>query len=237
MFRNPDFGHALRLLADQGRDVFYRGEIARAILTTSERLGGTMAPEDLAEFSSEWVEPISTTYRGWRVYELPPNGQGMAALEILNLLEQFQPAAGGPTSFEEIHKRIEATKLAYSDLHAYNADPKFAPVPVAGLLSKEYARERARLFDPAKANCDAKPGEPSPGNTVYLSVVDREGNIVSWIQSISARWGSGVTVDKMGFILHNRGGGFVLDAKHPNVLAPRKRPYHTIIPAFMEKGD
>jgi len=237
VFRNPEFGHALRLLADQGRDVFYRGEIARAILTTSERLGGTMAPEDLAEFSSEWVEPISTTYRGWRVYELPPNGQGMAALEILNMLEQFQPAAGGPTSFEEIHKRMEATKLAYADLHTYNADPKFGSVPVAGLLSKDYAHERASRFDPAKADCDIKPGEPKSGNTVYLSVVDREGNIASWIQSISARWGSGVTVDKMGFILHNRGAGFVLDAKHPNVLAPRKRPYHPIIPAFMEKGD
>ncbi len=161
----------------------------------------------------------------------------MAALEILNLLEQFPPATGGLTSFEEIHKRIEATKLAYSDLKAFNADPKFAPVPVAGLLSKEYAKERAGLFDPAKANCDVKPGDPKPGNTVYLSVVDREGNIVSWIQSIAARWGSGITVDGMGFILHNRGGGFTLDAKHPNVLAPRKRPYHTIIPAFMEKGD
>jgi gamma-glutamyltranspeptidase / glutathione hydrolase len=237
VFRNPDFGRVLRLLADQGRDVFYRGEIARAILTTSEKLGGTIAPEDLAEFSSEWVEPISTTYRGWKVYELPPNGQGMAALQILNLLEQFQPVPGGPASFEEIHKRIEATKLAYADLRAYNADPKFAPVPVEGLLSKEYAQERAKLFDPAKATCDVQPGTPHPGNTVYLTVVDREGNIVSWIQSIAARWGSGITVDGMGFILHNRGSGFVLEPKHPDVLAPRKRPYHTIIPAFMEKGD
>jgi gamma-glutamyltranspeptidase/glutathione hydrolase len=196
-----------------------------------------MAAEDLAEFSSEWVEPVSTSYRGWRVYELPPNGQGMAALQILNLLEQFSPAAGGPASFEEIHKRIEMTKLAYADLRAFNADPRFSPVPVTGLLSKHYARERARLFDPAKAACEVKPGNPQPGNTVYLSVVDREGNIVSWIQSIAARWGSGVTVDGMGFILHNRGGAFVLDPKHPNALAPRKRPYHTIIPAFMEKGD
>ena len=237
VFRNPDLARALRLVAGQGRDVFYSGEIARAILTTSERLGGTMAPEDLAEFSSEWVEPISTTYRGWRVYELPPNGQGMAALEILNVLEQFPPAPGGITSFDELHKRIEATKLAYADLKAFNADPKFASVPVDGLLSKDYARKRALLYDPAKADCSVKPGDPHPGNTVYLSVVDREGNIVSWIQSIAARWGSGVTVDGMGFVLHNRGSGFVLDAKQPNVLAPRKRPYHTIIPAFMEKGD
>jgi gamma-glutamyltranspeptidase/glutathione hydrolase len=238
VFRNPDLGKALRLLAAAGGpQAFYSGEIAKAILATSRELGGTMTAEDMQEFSAEWVEPISITYRGWKVYELPPNGQGMAALEMLNILEQFSPAKAGPLSAEELHKRIEAMKLAYADLARYNADPRFAKVPVAGLLSKEYAKQRAQLINPAKANCDAEAGRPPATDTTYLTVVDRDGNIVSLIQSNFSSFGSGITVRGMGFPLHNRGAFFMLDPSKPDALAPRKRPFHTIIPAFMERGD
>jgi len=237
VFRNPGLGRAYRLLAEHGRDAFYKGEIAEAILKTSKRLNGVLTAEDLAAFSSEWVQPVSIDYRGWRVYELPPNGQGMAALEMLNLMEATPASTAGALSAAEQHKRIEAMKLAYADLRKYNADPKFSKVPVAGLLSKEYARSRAALINPRKANCDVTPGSPRPGDTTYLTIVDRDGNIASWIQSIAAIFGSGITVDGMGFILHNRGSGFTLEAGHPNGLAPGKRPFHTIIPGFMEKGD
>jgi gamma-glutamyltranspeptidase / glutathione hydrolase len=237
LFRNPGMAHAFRLLAEQGPEAFYKGEIGAAILKTSRELGGTMTAEDLASFSSEWVQPISTDYRGWRVFELPPNGQGMAALEMLNIMEQFPPAPEGPLSAPEIHTRIEAMKLAYSDVHRYDADPHTYDVPVAQLLSKDYAKKRSALIDPNKANCDVAPGEPITGSTTYLTMVDRDGNIASWIQSIYGAFGSRVTVDGMGFVLQNRGGAFTLDAKHPNVLAGGKRPFHTIIPAFMEKGD
>jgi len=237
VFKNPDVGKALRLLAAGGSPAYYSGEIAQAILATSRELGGTMAADDLKEFSAEWVEPISTTYRGWRVYELPPNGQGMAALEMLNIMEQFSPAKAGPLSVEELHKRIEAMKLAYADLARYNADPRFAKVPVGGLLSKEYAKERARLIDPKKADCSTEAGNPPASDTTYLTVVDREGNIVSLIQSNYSAFGSGITVRGMGFALQNRGALFMLDPSKPDALAPRKRPFHTIIPAFMERGD
>ena len=237
LFRNPDMGRALRLLAEKGAETYYKGEIAAAILKTSQHLGGAMTADDLASFSPEWVQPISTDYRGWRVYELPPNGDGMAALEMLNIMETAPPAPEGPFSAPELHKRIEAMKLAYSDLHRYDADPRTYDVPVAALLSKEYARKRSALIDPARANCSVPPGQPIGSDTTYLTVVDKDGNIVSWIQSIYAHFGSRVTVEEMGFILHNRGAGFSLDPKHPNVLAGGKRPMHTIIPAFMERGD
>ena len=205
VFRNPDVSKALRLLAEAGPRAFYSGAIAKAILATSRELGGTMTAEDLKDFSAEWVEPISITYRGWKVYELPPNGQGMAALEMLNIMEQFSPAKAGPLSAEELHKRIEAMKLAYADLARYNADPRFAKVPVAGLLSKEYAKQRAQLINLQKANCDTDAGHPPASDTTYLTVVDREGNIVSLIQSNYSRFGSGITVREMGFELQNRG--------------------------------
>ncbi|MCU1275627.1 MAG: gamma-glutamyltransferase 2 [Bryobacterales bacterium] len=237
VFRNPDMARALRLLAERGPDAFYKGEIAAAILKTSQRLGGTMAADDLASYSAEWVAPISIDYRGWRVYELPPNSQGIAALEMLNIMETEPAAPEGPFSAPEMHERIEAMKLAYSDLFTYNADPRSFDVPVAELLSKDYARKRGALIDPTKANCSVKAGQPGTGHTTYLSVVDREGNIASWIQSIAGVFGSGVTVDGMGFLLHNRGAGFSLDPKSPNALAGGKRPRHTIIPAFMERGD
>ena len=237
MFSNAEVAKALRLVASGGPQAFYTGDIAKAILDTSGELGGTMAAEDLKEFSAEWVEPVSTTYRGWKVYELPPNGQGMAALEMLNIMQQFSPAKGGPLTVEELHKRIEAMKLAYADLARYNADPRFAKVPVAGLLSKEYAKERAKLIDPQKADCNTSAGVPPSSDTTYLTVVDKEGNIVSLIQSNYSSFGSGITVRGMGFALQNRGALFMLDPEKPDALAPRKRPFHTIIPAFMERGD
>src|SRR5580658_8866379 len=237
MFQNPDLAKALRLVAENGADAFYKDEIARAIVSTSQSLGGTMAADDLADFAPEWVEPISTTYRGWTVYELPPNGQGMAALEMLNIMETTPASPDGPLSVAELHKKIEAMKLAYADLARYNADPRFAKVPVKGILSKEYAQQRAKLIDPAKANCEVAAGAPPFSDTTYLSVVDREGNIVSLIQSNYEAFGSGVAVRGMGFVLQDRGGLFSIDPASPNALAPRKRPFHTIIPAFMEHGD
>jgi gamma-glutamyltranspeptidase / glutathione hydrolase len=237
VFQNHDLAKALRLVAENGPDAFYKGEIARAILSTSESWGGTMAADDLAEFSPEWVEPISTTYRDWTVYELPPNGQGMAALEMLNIMETSPPSPDGPLSVAELHKRIEAMKLAYADLQRYNGDPRFAKIPVKGILSKEYAKQRANLIDPDRANCKVAAGTPPMSDTTYLSVVDREGNIVSLIQSNYEAFGSGIVVRGMGFVLQDRGGLFSLDPNSPNALAARKRPFHTIIPAFMERGD
>ena len=237
MFSNPDLGKTLRLIAEGGRDAFYRGEIAQSIVATSTELGGTMKPDDLADFSAEWVEPISITYHGWKVYELPPNGQGMAALEMLNIMSTLQPDKAGPLAPMELHNRIEAMKLAYSDLYRYNADPRFAKVPVKGLLAPDYAKQRASLIDPAKANCTPASGSPARSDTTYLAAVDKDGNIASLIQSNYDAFGSGVAVKGRGFVLQDRGGLFVLDPSHPNALAPRKRPFHTIIPAFMEQGD
>ena len=237
MFSNPDLGKTLRLIAEGGRDAFYRGEIAQSIVATSTELGGTMKPDDLADFSAEWVEPISITYHGWKVYELPPNGQGMAALEMLNIMSTLQPDKAGPLAPMELHNRIEAMKLAYSDLYRYNADPRFAKVPVKGLLAADYAKLRAALIDPAKANCTPASGSPARSDTTYLAAVDKDGNIASLIQSNYDAFGSGVAVKGRGFVLQDRGGLFVLDPSHPNALAPRKRPFHTIIPAFMEQGD
>jgi len=236
VFRNPDLAQALTLIAKQGESAFYKGPIAQAILKTSADLGGTMTAEDLSEFSAQWVDPVSITYRDWKVYELPPNGDGIAALEMLNIMEQSQPSTAGPLSPAELHARIEAMKLAYADVRAYNGDPKFSTIPVPELLSKAFAAKRASLIDPGKANCTVAPGALSGSDTTYLSVVDREGNILSLIQSNYIGFGSRVTVQGMGFVLQDRGGLFSLDPKSPNALAGRKRPFHTIIPAFMERG-
>jgi gamma-glutamyltranspeptidase / glutathione hydrolase len=235
IFKNPDLAKALRLIAQTGPDAYYRGEIAQAILRTSAAHEGTMAAADLSEFQPEWVQPISTTYRDWTVYELPPNGQGMAALEMLNIMETAPASPEGPLSATELHKKIEAMKLAYADLNRYNADPRFAKVPVQGLLSKDYAQERAKRMDPKHANCDVSYGMPR-SDTTYLTAVDREGNIASLIQSNFESFGSGIIVRGMGFVLQDRGALFSLDPNSPNVLAPRKRPFHTIIPAFMQRG-
>jgi len=236
VFRNPDIARTLTLIANEGEGVYYKGVIAQAILKTSAELGGTMSADDLAQYSAEWVEPISTTYRDWQVYELPPNGDGMAALEMLNIMEQFKPAADGPHSAAEVHTRIEAMKLAYADVKAYDGDPRFGKIPVTELLSKTFAAKRAASIDPARANCTVAPGALTGSDTTYFSVVDREGNILSIIQSNYSSFGSGVTVQGMGFALQNRGGLFSLDSKSPNALAGRKRPFHTIIPAFMQHG-
>jgi gamma-glutamyltranspeptidase/glutathione hydrolase len=236
IFRNPELAEALATIATQGPSAFYKGPIAQAILKTSNALGGTMTAADLSEFQAEWVEPISTTYRDWKVFELPPNGDGIAALEMLNIMEQSQPSPGGAASTAELHTRIEAMKLAYADVKAYDGDPRFGHVPVSELLSKDFAAKRAKLIDPAHANCTVAPGALSGSDTTYLSVIDRDGNILSLIQSNYQEFGSGITVRGMGFALQDRGGLFSLDAKSPNALAGRKRPFHTIIPAFMERG-
>ena len=237
LFRNPDMARAFRLIAGQGPDAYYKGEIGAAILKTSQHLGGTMTAEDLAAFTPEWVDPISIDYRGWRVFELPPNGQGIAALEMLKIMETQPPFTAGPFSPAEMHLRIEAMKLAYADVHRYVADPRSYHPPITGLLSNDYIAKRAALIDSEHANCDVKNGEPVGSNTTYLTVVDKDGNIASWIQSIYSEFGSHVMVEGFGFELQNRGAAFNLDANHPNVLAGGKRPFHTIIPAFMEKGD
>ena len=241
MFRNADLAWSYRQLATGGRDAFYKGEIGRRILATSASHGGTMVAADMATFESEWVDPISTTYRGWTVHELPPNSQGIAALEMLNIMELSPLKEYGQNSVRALHAMIEAKKIAYADMLRWDADPKFSKIPVDALKSKEFAKARSKLIDPAKANCGVEAGVPAGTDhgTTYLSVVDRDGNMVSLIQSnfASVGFGSGLAVGGAGFALHNRGGLFTLDKSHANVLAPHKRPVHTIIPAFMDKGD
>ena len=240
IFRNPDLAHSLEAVASGGRDAYYKGAIANKIVELSTRLGGTMTAEDLADYSSEWVEPISTTYHGWTVYEIPPNGQGIAALEMLNIMERFSLAHFGHNSTDALHAMIEAKKFAYADMYRYVADPKFSQVPVQGMLSKEYATQRAKLVDMAKANCNVLPGEPAfptSGDTTYLTVTDSDGNMVSLIQSNYAEFGSGLVADGTGFALQDRGGLFSLDPNSPNKLAGHKRPLHTIIPGFMSNGQ
>lgn len=235
VFKNPALARFFKTLAAGGREAFYRGEIAAAILATSRKRGGTLSAEDLAAFESEWVEPISTSYRNARVYELPPNGQGLAALVMLNIMGQFPPAREGALSAEEWHKRIEAMKLAYADVAATVTDPKHFRAPVAKMLSREHAAARAKLIQPGQANCSVKAADLiTTPDTTYLAAVDRDGNIASWIQSISWLWGSGVPVEGFGFPLQNRGASFTLDPGHPNVLMPGKRTFHTIIPGFLE---
>jgi gamma-glutamyltranspeptidase / glutathione hydrolase len=240
VFRNPDLAGSLEEIASHGRDALYRGSIASKILTVMKKYGGTMTAQDLAEYASEWVEPISTTYRNWTVYEMPPNGQGLAALEMLNIMEGFPLGQDGYglASANTLHVMIEAKKLAYSDLVKYIGDPRGQQLPVGTLLSKSWAAERAKEIDPKHANCNAVPGDlPAGSETTYLSVVDRDGNMVSLIQSNYAEFGSGIVAPGTGFVLHNRGGLFNLNPSSPDALAGRKRPLHTIIPAFARKGD
>jgi len=239
VMRNPDLAWSLQQIAQGGRDAFYRGEITKRILALSARHGGTLTAKDFSDYSSEWVEPISTTYRGWTVYEMPPNVQGIGALEMLNLMEQFDLHSYGLNSARALHVQIEAKKLAYADVIRYIGDPKMSKLPVSGMLSKQYAIERAKLIDMDHANCEVGPGTPVPsaGDTTYLSVVDREGNMVSFIESNYAEFGSGLVADGTGFVLHDRGALFSLDPASPNAIAGHKRPLHTIIPAFMEKDQ
>jgi gamma-glutamyltranspeptidase / glutathione hydrolase len=240
IFHNADLAWSLQQISAHGRDAFYKGEISQKILESMKRHGGVMTAQDLAEYSAEWVEPISTTYRDWTVFELPPNGQGLAALEMLNILEKFPLGQKdwGFGSTNALHTMIEAKKLAYADLVKYIGDPRGQKLPVATLLSKDWAEQRSKLIDPAHANCAVTGGDSPAGNdTTYLSVVDREGNMVSLIQSNYDAFGSGIVAAGTGFVLHNRGALFTLDPKSPNALAPHKRPLHTIIPAFAQKGD
>src|SRR5438445_699082 len=240
VFRNPDLAWSLEQIAQHGREAFYKGEIAAKILESMKRHNGPMVAQDLGEFSSEFVEPISTTYRDWTVYELPPNVQGLAALEMLNIMETFPLGQKdwGFASTNALHTMIEAKKLAYADLLKYIGDSRKQKLPVATLLSKEWAGQRAKQIDVDHAKCDATAGEIAAGNdTTYLSVVDREGNMVSLIQSNYELFGSGIVAPGTGFALHDRGGLFSLDPASPNALAGRKRPLHTIIPAFAQKGD
>jgi gamma-glutamyltranspeptidase/glutathione hydrolase len=240
IFANPDLAVSLEAIAAGGRDAFYKGEIAKKLLAGMKRHGGTMIEEDLSKFSSEWVEPISTTYRDWAVYELPPNGQGLAALEMLNIMETFPLGQKGYEfgTAKALQIEIEAKKLAYLDLQRYIGDPHGQKLPVERLLSKEWAAARAKLIDPDRANCNPSAGEIEGGHdTTYLSVVDRDGNMVSLIQSNFSSFGSGIVAPGTGFVLHNRGALFVMDSASPNALAGHKRPLHTIIPGFAEKGD
>jgi gamma-glutamyltranspeptidase/glutathione hydrolase len=240
IFRNPDLAQSLQAIARNGRDAFYKGPITSAIVAELKRHGGTMTTQDFAEYSSEWVEPLSTTYRDWTVYELPPNGQGLAALEMLNIMETFPLGQKdwGFGSTRALHSMIEAKKLAYADLVKYIGDPRKQDLPVATLLSKDWAAQRAKLIDPDKANCNVVAGEIHGGHeTTYLSVVDRDGNMVSLIQSNYDNFGSGMVAAGTGFVLQNRGALFSLDPASPNALAGRKRPLHTIIPAFAQKGE
>jgi gamma-glutamyltranspeptidase/glutathione hydrolase len=240
VFKNPDLVWSLQQISTRGRDSFYKGEISTKVLETMKRHNGTMTAQDLAEYSSEWVDPISTTYRDWTVYEMPPNGQGIAVLEMLNIMESFPLGQRdwGFGSTQALHAMIEAKKMAYADMGKFLGDPRGQKIPVKTLLSKEWAGLRAKLIDPAQADCAVEAGEISGGSdTTYLSVVDREGNMVSLIQSNYAAFGSGIVAPGTGFVLHNRGGLFTLDASSPNALAGHKRPRHTIIPGFAQKGD
>jgi gamma-glutamyltranspeptidase/glutathione hydrolase len=239
IFRNRDLAWSLEQIAAHGRDAYYKGEIAAKILAAEKKHNGPMAADDLSQFSAEWVEPISTAYRDWTVFELPPNGQGLAALEMLNILETTPLGQKGYEfgTAKALHLMMEAKKLAYADLKKYIGDPRGQSLPVQKLLSKEWAAQRAKQLGD-RANCDASGGEMEVGNdTTYLTVVDRDGNMVSLIQSNYSSFGSAIVAEGTGFVLHNRGGLFVLDPKSPNALAGRKRPLHTIIPAFAQKGD
>jgi gamma-glutamyltranspeptidase/glutathione hydrolase len=243
IFRNQCLASSLRLVSSKGPSGFYSGTTAEAIVAVSDEKGGTMTLADLKDYEPEWVEPISTTYRGWRVYELPPNTQGIAALMMLNLMEQFPLAEYGFHSARALHVMIEAKKLAYADMLRYVGDPDFSRVPLHELLGKERAADRARLIDPARAASSVEPARLEgvttvPGDdTIYLSVIDRDGNIVSLIQSLYTAYGSGVAPGDTGFMLHNRGALFTLERGHPNVLAPHKRPLSTLIPAVMSNGN
>ncbi len=234
-FRVPTLGRTLRAVAEGGADAFYRGPVAEAIVAASRAQDGFFSEEDLDQHTSSWVEPITTTYRGATVAELPPNGQGLAALIALNILEQLDPAEAPATSALDWHRRIEAIKLAFADRNAYIADPEHADVPVAALLDKTYAKERALQIG-ERALPGAAPGLPT-GDTVYLCAADAEGNLVSFIQSLFTGFGSGVGCGDTGIVLQSRGSGFRLDPRHPNALAPGKRPFHTIIPGMLLDDD
>jgi gamma-glutamyltranspeptidase/glutathione hydrolase len=243
IFRNPDLAGSLRLIAANGPDGFYKGKTADAILEISREQGGTMAAADLSEFRAEWVTPVTTSYRGWKVHEIGPNTQGIGALMMLNLMERYRLGTYGFHSADALHVMIEAKKLAYADMLRHIGDPRFGSIPIDALTSKSRAAARASLIDASRAACHVEPADldgvtNSEGqDTIYMAVIDKEGNIVSLIQSNFDGFGSGLVPPGTGFMLHNRGGLFSLQSGQPNTLGPRRRPLHTIIPAFMEKDD
>jgi gamma-glutamyltranspeptidase/glutathione hydrolase len=237
IFSNPLLARSYRLIAEGGAESFYAGEIAERIVAKSAELGGGMEMRDLADHTATWVDPVSTSYRGFDVWELPPNGQGITVLQMLNLLEHFDIGALVANSAEHIHLFVEAKKLAYADRARHYADPDFADIPVDWLISKDYAARRVRLIDPARANPEVRPGNPKlDSDTIYLTAADGDGNMISLIQSIYAEWGSAICPDGVGFAMQNRGQSFSLDPGHPNRLEPHKRPFHTIIPAFATRA-
>ncbi len=237
IFKNPDLARTYRLIAEKGRDAFYRGEIADRIDAFMRANGGWLRKVDFEKHTSTWVEPLSTNYRGYDVYELPPNGQGIAALQMLNILEGFDLKKMGFLSADALHVMIEAKKLVYEDRAKFYADPAFAKVPVKWLVSKAYAAERRQLIDLTRAGRTYDAGHPpvNDGDTIYLCTADAEGNMVSLIQSNYRGMGSGITVPGLGFDFQDRGEIFTMEPGHANVYAPGKRPFHTIIPAFVMK--
>ncbi|WP_446742054.1 gamma-glutamyltransferase [Silvibacterium acidisoli] len=242
LFKNPELSQTLERIGQQGRNGFYSGPTAEAILKLERKLNGFMQADDLKAFQPEWVDPVSTTYHGWTVYEMPPNGQGIAALQMLNMMEQFPIKQWGHNSQKALHVEIEAKKLAYADLQRYVGDPHATEIPTQELISKELGERRARLITD-KAACSVVPSDVRQklsrlsSDTTYLSVVDRYGNEVSLIQSNAGAFGGGLVAPGTGFPLQNRGGGFTLEPDRPNTLRPRTRPLHTIIPGFMQNGD
>ena len=237
IFRNPDLADTLTKIAEGGRDAYYKGDIARTIDEYCKRVGCFLRYEDLASHSSTWVEPVSTSYRGYDIWELPPNGQGIAALQMLNILEGYNLKGMGHNSADYLHHMAEAKKLAFADRAKFYSDPEFNDLPVDELISKEYAQERRKLIDPLRAMRDVPSGDPrlQNGDTIYLTVADKDHNMVSFIQSNYMGFGSGLVPDGLGFGLQNRGALFALEEGHYNQYEPGKRPFHTIIPAFVTR--
>lgn len=239
VFKNPYLANTYRAIAKHGRDAFYKGELAKAMVKYSEKAGGLFSMKDFENHSSTWIDPVSTTYRGHRIWELPPNGQGIAALQMLNILEKYDLKKLGPDSADYWHLFLEAKKLTFEDRAKFYADMDKADVPVKGLISKAYADQRRKLIQMDKALTELKPGDPKLGkaDTIYLTVVDKDRNCVSLIQSTYYGFGSGMVPGKLGFTLQNRGTLFSLESDHLNRLEPHKRPFHTIIPAMVTKED
>jgi gamma-glutamyltranspeptidase/glutathione hydrolase len=237
LFQNPALARTLRSVAEGGRDVLYRGELGERVVQAVQDKGGLLTMDDLRAHRSDWVEPIHTDFRGHGVYELPPNGQGITALIALNILEDYDPPPSGHNSPDYCHLVLEALKLAFADRNYHVTDPEVETVPVDQLLSKSYAAERRKLIDSKRALPDASPGRFPFGDTVYLTTADSDGNMVSFINSLFFHFGSGVCAGDTGLMMQNRGSGFVLDENHPQRLRPGKRPFHTIIPAFLMKDN